>query len=418
MIPSQVLNILKLGAREGFLPLNVRCPCKCTFCYESTFSKMFPWIRTMYIPRYRDETFNFFFQRASEYSIWKNGKIELIPTLSLVENSIRKIGNELQYFPNCDFFNIGLTHKQIEAVVKNSNSLIFQHCFTGLNADFELIKYLSVKYRKFFRIHLSIITFDPKIRKDLMNPNINIQNLKKICKVAIRPEFYVLYFNKEQIIADIDILNEFSIKNRGQIYIHRLYYNKISPEYIKDYSIKAEKQFEAIIFYLKNNDRKLKNISSRLTFTPSSKIYAWFLQEEIKKLLKACKNTTREAIFCSQGAYQTIRSLADEKMHVVPIENCIGGCVDFAIGMAIKSVILKIKEMLADGIVLTHIYLPDAMFIVGKRFDLNGDGVDLIEKTFPGIKVNVIKIPHAMLHTGVTLDVCLRYFISQYIKER
>jgi hypothetical protein len=74
--------------------------------------------------------------------------------------------------------------------------------------------------------------------------------------------------------------------------------------------------------------------------------------------------------------------------------------------------------MLADGRVLAQIYLPDVMFIFKKRFDLNGDGIDLIEKTFPNIKVNVIKIPFHMLYSTVTLDTCLSYFISQNIKER
>ncbi len=67
---------------------------------------------------------------------------------------------------------------------------------------------------------------------------------------------------------------------------------------------------------------------------------------------------------------------------------------------------------------MTQIYVPDAMFIFEKRFDLNGDGVDLIEKAFPNIKVNVIKIPFYMLGATVTLDACVRYFISKYIKER
>lgn len=401
MISKDQRDLLIMGARTNCLLVNCFCPGKCKFCYETNFTKIFPHIKTRYIPAYTKETFDFFYKKLLYYQKGKKKKF------AITGNWIQRIQNELQYFPNCDFFNLGLTEKQIEKVIRSSQQRLYT---TGLNVDFKLIKYFSQKYPKQFRLHLSIITFHTSIRRNIMNPKINIENLKKICKFAIRPEFYLLYFNKEQVLSDIDILNKFCLKNRGIFYIHKLYYNKFSPDFIKDYAVQGEDDFKSIIYYLKLNDKKLKNISKRLIFSPSSKIYTWRYRKEIEKLLEICRGSGFEAIFCSTGAYQLIRALKN-KMHVISIKNPMGGCVDFTIGITVKSVMHKIRKMFARGITLRHIYLPGNMFVVKKQLDLNGDSVDNIKKEFPGIKVTVINIPRNILLSTLSLDTCFKYYI-------
>jgi hypothetical protein len=400
MITKDHRDLLIMGAKKKFLPTNCFCPGQCKFCYEGNFTKMFPQIHTRYIPSYRKETFDLFYRNFLNYQE-RNKKLEF----NIGQCCIQKIENELQYFPTCDFFNLGLTQNQIETVIQILPGIFYT---TGLNVDFKLIKYFSLKYPKQFHLHLSIITFDPSIRRNIMNPNINIENLKKICKVATRPTYYLLYFNKEQILSDVGILNKFSVKNQGLLYVHKLYYNKFSPDCIKNYAILGENDFNSIIKYLKFNDKKLKNISGRLKFSPSSKIYAWTYRKEIGKLLELCQEADSEAIFCSSGAYQLIRSLK-KKMHVIPIENSMGGCVDFTIGMTVKSIIYKIRAMFAKGIILRHIYLPGSMFVVKKQFDLNGDSINLIKKEFPNIKIKIISIPLDIIYSTLSLDSCFKY---------
>ena len=392
-----------MAAKNGYFPDNCFCPGQCKFCYERDFTKVFPGIRTQCIPVYTKEAFDFFCKKLFDYRKINKEKIDL----KIRGNCLQKTKDGFQYFPACDFFNLGLTQSQIEKVVQIQNEFYT----TGLNADFKLIKALSEKYPNKFRLHLSIITFDPSIRRNIMNPDINMDNLKKICKVAIRPVYFLVYFNKKQIASDIGILNKFSQKNKGSFYIHKLYYNKFSPDCIKDYATKGEDNFKSIIYYLKFNDKKLGNISKRLYFAPSSKIYAWKSQNDIEQLLKVCKGSDSEAIFCSIGAYQLIRSLR-KKMHVIAIENSMGGCVDFTIGITVKSIIHKISEMSADGIVLRYIYIPKSMFVFKDKFDLNGDTVGLIKEEFPGIKIKVIDIP-LRVHASLSLDTCFRYYILE-----
>lgn len=383
------------------IPFNVPCPCRCTFCYETKFSKLFPWIKTVYIPPYNEKRFKFCQNVHSRQGA--------LPTDGLF---IRKAGNQLQYFPHCDFFALGLTDKQIEALVLSfkSSGKSFLAYTTGYNADLKFVKYLSSKYPDTFRMHLSIVTFDPWIRKNLMNPDIDVENVKRLSRVISRPVYFLMYFNKEQVASDVALLNESSVKTHGTFYFHRLYYNKLSPEYIINYSDAAERNFREIIYYLKSNDDKLKGISRRLILSPDSKIYAWTWKEEIKKLLKGCRGTDKEAIFCSYGAYEVIRSVVSDKTHVIPVKSCFGGCVDFTLGLTVKSIVEEIKKLLESGAALRRIYLPDSMFCAEGKFDLNCDSIELIKKAYPKLEVKVIKIPSRILKSTINLDFCLRYY--------
>jgi len=397
---SEIINLTEPLS----IPYNVACPCRCAFCYESKFTRLFPWIKTDYIPRYTDETFKYYQKVYSQQGRVTNE-----------EFCVRRVGAELRYFPHCDFFALGLTARQIETLVlshKNSGKELLIHT-TGYNADPKFVNYLSSKYPRTFRVHLSIVTFDSVIRKNIMSPKIDTEKLKKISDVLIKPVYFLIYFNKEQTISDIELLNQSSIKTQGRLYLHRLYFNKLSPKYIIDYSNKAEKEFKDLIYYLKFNDARLKEVSRRLNFSPVSKIYAWRWKNEIKKLLGICKGTDREAIFCSHGAYEAIRSLMASKTHVIPVKSCFGGCVDFTLGLTVKAVISEIKKLLAGGIRLSRIYLPHPMFCIEGKYDLNCEGIDLIKKAYPKIEIIVIKIPEHILKSTVNLDTCVNYYSSR-----
>lgn len=327
---------------------------------------------------------------------------------------IRK-GKELQYLPNSDFFALGFTCKQIETLIRahKKKGFLFKVYTTGFNVDAELIKHLSLKYPETFRLHASVITFDPAIRKHLMNPRVTPDNILRMGDVLVQPTYFFLYFNAEQVMADIGMLNEVSIKNGGRFYFHKLYYDKLSPQYIKDYAEGGEREFEKIIQSLKVNDQKLKNISKRLVFSPHSKIYAWAFREHIRDLLRRCKGTDEEAIYCSQGAYETIKSLfAGKAIHVVRVKSCFGGCVDFTLGMTVKAVLLKMGKMLSGGVNVRRIYLPNTMFCIEGKFDLCGDSVHLIKKMYRHIDVKIITIPRDIVISTLSLETCLKYYIE------
>jgi len=398
MIPREHKDFLVKAAKTGYLPKNCVCPARCKFCYQRDFTKIFPRVKTKHIPQYTKETFDFFYKNFMNYQ--KNEKTKGC------EKWIQKSEEGWKYLPECDFFNLGLTQNQIEKAIQ-----IQGVCYTtGLNADPKFIKYLSQKYPKQFRLHLSIVTFNPSIRKSVMSPDIDIGNLEKIYKTTIHSTYFLLCFNKEQVISDIDILNKYSLRNKGAFFIHKLYHNKFSPNLVKDYAVRGENDFKDVIYYLKLNDKKLNNISNRLSIVPAARVYAWVFRREIGQLLKGCHEADSAAIFCSAGAYQMIHNMK-KKINVIPVENSMGGCMDFTLGMTIRLIMHKIREMLAKNMVLREIYLPGSMFAVGKRVDINGEGIDLIKEEFPGIKVKVIDVPLKIINRALSLNACFKYYI-------
>lgn len=100
-----------------------------------------------------------------------------------------------------------------------------------------------------------------------------------------------------------------------------------------------------------------------------------------------------------------------KKINVIPVENSMGGCVDFTVGMTLRSIMHKMRGMLDKGKVLREIYLPGSMFVDDKKVDLNGEGIDLIREEFPGIKIKVIDIPLKILNSTLSLDECFKYYI-------
>jgi hypothetical protein len=406
MLSREYKKILIMGAKGGYLPSNCVCPVACKFCYEKYFTKTFPSVETRYIPGYTDESFDYFYNK---FLFYQSDKKRNTNTVSFQQN-IQKQRCRIQFLPTADFFSLGLSQRQIVKIIQVQD--VFYT--TGFNVDSKFIEYLTQKYPGKFRLHLSIVTFDSNIRKQIMNQDIDIDNLKKICEVAIKPTYFLLCFNKKQIVSDINILNKLSLKNKGDFYIHKLYSTKFSPDIIKNYAIKGENDFQSVVYYLKFNDVKLGAISKRLSFSPSSSLYAWRFREEIKKLLKVCKGLSSEAIFCSPGAFEVVSGFKN-KANVVPVENSMGGNIDFAQGITIRAIICRIRQLIAKGSILKDIYIPSSMFVFRSKFDLNGDTVNLIKQELPEIRVKVINIPLWVTKSVLTLDTCFKYYILKGI---
>jgi len=366
-------------------------------------------MKTRYLPSYTKENFDLFINHMAGRGN-KDKRIQLV----MGHPWINKTRKTLHYYPTCDFFNLGLTTDQIETLIQYFPERFYYT--TGLNVDAGLIKYLGKKYHDKFRLHLSIVTFDPAIRRKMMNPAIDVNTLERICKIAWRPQFFLMYFDKEQFIGDLDILNKYSVNNEGSFYIHKLYYNKLSPNSVKEYSIHGDHSFRSIVQYLKLNDRKLSAISKRSSFAPASVIFAWRFRKELKELFIGCRGGSREAVFCSTGAYPIIKKIM-KSMEVIPIENAIGGCVDFTLGMTVRSIIMKLRELFENGIILRRMYLPGSMFAVHNQYDLNGDSVEDIKNEFPGLKITVIHIPQNILRSTLSLNTCYRYYQSHEVNH-
>lgn len=372
------------------------CPAECKFCYQRNFVRLFSHIKQKNGARHMRQ-------------ICKN----LLAAKKIKQHigyPIEKIGNTAYYIPDCDFFAIGLKNSQIESLIKKR--YITYIYTTGFNLDVGFIEYLYKKSPEYFpKVHLSVITLVPTIRAELMNPRIDLTNVKKIASILKNPIFFILYMNKEQFMSDISFLNPLTLKNNGQIYIHKLYYDELSFTVVKDLSVSGTNEFRQMVEYLDKNDKKLKNISRRIFFAPEPEIFAWKWRREIKKLLEICKDKSNEAIFCSKAAFPIIRKHITNA-NVIPVKSQSGGCINYSHDMPVKGIISLINELLAKKINLNQIYLPSSMFPVQKKFDFNLDNVNLIERLYPEIKINVIQIPPEIIFSTVSLEDCRNFYSS------
>lgn len=398
-------DVLSLGARSDIIPASIPCPSKCKFCYEHRFTDLFPWIKTRFIAPYTDTTFDYFLRKKVENRIRGNKLSCCYP--------VQPFGRSYEYLPSANFFSLGMSKGQIEKLINEyhlAGKTITVYT-TGQDMDIEFVKYLNSKYPDTFRIHLSVITFDRKIRLEMMNPKILISDLKAACKSIARPIYFLIHFNNDQIISDIKQLNECSIINKGEFYIHKLFYNRLSSDEIRCYADNADGEFEALVVYLKKKDRKLNYISHRLCFSPAAEIYAWVFRDEIRELFQTSKGTDDEAIFCSEGAYDTIKNFFSRKSsHIIPIKGVFGGNIDFAMGMTVRQITAQISLLIKSGYVLRRIFIPDSMFCIEDKYDLNLEGVSLIRKAHPKIKVRIVKVPVSITKGAIGLDGCIDYF--------
>ena len=384
-------------------PQHVPCPNRCRFCYEQEIDKLLPWVTVRCIRPFTDELFMSYLGKADAILRLKQKQSQSMESLS----PFLQYKGKVYYFPKCDFFSLGLKQSHIELILRVGKPLTAYT--TGLNVDYDQIKYLFKKYPHKFRLHFSIVTLDKKIRSEVMNPRIDLRQVRKICRIVKDSIFFLLFFNKRQMISDLKALNTYSLKNNNIFSMHKLFYNRISDPLIRSYVENSEQGFRECVDYLRLNNKRLKGISSRIQVTPDSKAYGWARRKEISPLLRGIKDREDSAVFCSQGISDVMRG-AFKKAKVIPLKSCFGGNVDFVLGMTVKDVIENCTKLFNKGVKIKRIYLPDRMFSVSNKFDLNLDSISLIKKAFRGLEIHVVSVPLPLLKKAVSLDDCASYY--------
>jgi len=393
------------GARFRTLPLNVKCRARCAFCYESTVSKLLPHVSTEYIPRYDEAQFDAFVQMHELACQWEK-ETKRQPAFSILPTFDRS-AQGIVHLPNCDIFSSGLSHAQIEELVKMRQGDICLLYAVGLDIDPEFVGYLSDKYPDTFRLHLSIVTFDEAIRRSLMHPDIDVDVLRQVCTRTRKSTFFLMLFNEDQIATDVQELLESTTADNGGLYVHKLYYDRCSPQRVVDYAREAHLQREAGI-------RRLASLPldrRQLLFSIGADVQAFTRRYEIYAMLRACGGGSREVLFCSPGAFPVINAYyRDADNIVVPIEGAFGGNLDLVQGGTARTVAERLEQLLAEGRQVEQVFLPEPMFWIDQEYDLNGDRVSLITSAFPDLSVSLLPVRPEVMWSAVNLPDCLAFF--------
>ena len=404
---STLINEKRLiyGARFRAVPLNVKCPARCAFCYETQVSKVLPHVRTRYLPPYDEESFDAFRQMHARACEWEaeSGREPVFGFLPTFEHTPQGIA----HFPWCDVFSTGLTSEQIEELVRIREGDTCLLYTVGLNIDPEFIAYLTRKYPETFRLHLSIVTFDPTIRRRLMHKDIDVDALRRVSAIARDATFFFLLFDDEQITADVKEILTTTTAENGGLFIHKLYHDRCSPSRVVEYARRADSCREKAIRALARLPRDERPFMCSL----GGDIQAHTRRFEIYEILEDCSGDDDEVVFCSPAAYPTIADFfSDVESTVIPMESAFGGDLDFVQAGSARIVIERIAELLAAGKTLRRVFLPDAMFWIDDGYDLNGDRVELVSTTFPDLSVELLKIPTEVIRSVVSLEDCVAFY--------
>lgn len=393
------------GARFRYFPINVKCPVRCAFCYEARISDLFDWIETVTIPPYNDSRFAKFEAVHAEALKWEaqTGRDPLIASLPPFD----VFEDGMAYHPTCDTFLSGLSETQIEKMVQlRVGDKCMLHT-VGLNVKPDFIARLTKKYLDTLWMHISIITFDAAIRKQVMPTGIKIECIEELCRVSRSATLFLIHFTSNQLCTDIERLCELTEPNQGQIYIHKLYTNRLSPKRQLKLAAIAEQQLEATIARLAQS-----NLCGRqLMLNPGGAIQAYTRRNELYKLFDDCTGLDNEVVFCSPGAFDVIESFFSEVPNkVVAMPSAFGGNIDFLQGCRVRSVLEYIKEQRAAGKKIEHVVLPQAMFWIGEGCDIGGERPELLTENLFDLTVTLLPVPQEMICSAVNLEDCIRYF--------
>jgi len=393
------------GARLRALPLNVDCPARCAFCYERRVPAVLPHVRTEHIPRYDDARFDAFRQMVARARDWEaeTGRAPVFGILPTFERTPQGIA----HFPVCDVFSSGLSHDQIEELVRMREGDVCMLYAVGLNLDLDFIAYLTRRYPETFRLHLSIVTFDPDLRRQLMNPDIDVDVLRRACTLTRDATFFLMLLTADQLAADVEEVLAATSADNGGLFVHKLYYDRCSPRRVVELAREAALQREVAVRRIASLPRAGRRIMCSL----GADIQAYTRRFEIYTMLSRCTEEADEVIFCSPGTYAVIDGYYRSSGNLVrAMGSAFGGNLDFVQGCTARDVVAQLEELVTAGHRLRRVVVPDAMFWLDGAYDLNGERAESIAAAFPDLSLEVVAVPPEVVCSVVDLDDCLVYF--------
>lgn len=398
MLTAEHREILRQFAETGRVPFYMPCPSGCRFCYHRGFAELFPAVKVEHLPRYNQESFDYIYGLLK-----KNGQGALFKTIRTVREG------DIRHGIGCDYFSIGLTKEnflKLAQLNKRNKKLIVLYT-SGINVAKEDLAWLTERCGSLIRIWFSVMTFNDRIKRKLVANPVPSKKVMEMLTVLKRPYPMLFHFNLRQTIADLKQLERLKLDN-PQIVIMLIYYNRLHPEYVKQMADKAKLDFKRLIFWLATNSGSFKLLKN-IEFQSPSYCYAWRYRNDLRILLSDFTFTEDDLLMCSGGASEIMHFLLDKDVEICPVPGPFGGSMDFSTGITGNDVIRKLEDVMRRRKV-KRVFLPDSIWWVDDRYDLNAQTKELLAKRFPGIEFVIIHIPMGVLNARLELEHCYDYF--------
>lgn len=393
--------LLREGVRWQVLPANTACPVGCEFCYESRMARLFDGLEVDYLPRYGEEAFEFFFDRAARPGRGPVG----IGAVWLPYDG------RLHYSPTCDAFSLGLSQDQIRRLLRYNQEQLAEGGWqktsamrwytTGWKADPELIAELSRTFPDSFRIWLSVITFDDHRKRQVVRNATYRQQLLQILEAARSPVVYLLHFDEAQTMEDLAVIDGLRRPDIS-VLLQEMHHNLWHRERIKALSRRS-------------NDFSLARVAVHLTSQPTPFVdlpldrvrlcgpppaYAWSERERLAELLAPYEPGADDIVLCSKAALSTLEEVLGGRARAFAVADRLRGSTTFATTVGSRDVAAKLREIRESGIHPQRVFLPSSFWTLRGR-DFFGDSRHELTREFPETSFVEVSVPQSMLSKTV-----------------
>jgi len=403
MQTKELKEILSKAGNECLFPISVACPVGCKFCYLLGMKKIIPSIELETIPEYDDETFNYFYNAA----VKQKKPVQFYSPFRVKDKRVL-------YGFSCDFFNLGLSLRNIESLLelnrKHKGRFIIYT--TALNIDKGTAEYLTQRYSSVFSFWFSVVTFNEQLKRRIMMNFPASERLKEALKPAAGSKIFLIHFNLHQTIDDLRILNNLKLSD-AIVMISELYHNKCHSPLIKSLARKSHDDFKKLIFYLMTHQSEFSNISSFRFYSPPE-AYAWRHRFQLQSMISEYNLREGDVALCSKAAFSTLSFIIGKRALVVAVDDSFEGSISFTTTLTADNIRMKINELRQGRLKVKRIFIPSSIWWIDYKYDLQGNTVECLQKQFPEVEIIVINVPSNIIVSMLSLEDCYDYYACDF----
>ncbi len=336
--------------------------------------------------------------------------VPLMPSSSCFESD-----GKVYYHSSSDFFSQGLSVEQVEDIVchnaENGDSPHFPT--TGNGLTLEAARDLSDRFPDSFRVHLSLLTFNEEIRRDLVPRSRPAHELETLISTLRNIKIYLLFIDPDQTIADLERIN--ACANRSappHVVIARLHATSLHPDLIRDLAARSGTNFVRVIDFIKRHDVRFANIAD-IFFHYPAEAFVWLFRNLLRSRIGPvlADGEGHDLVICSVASAPIMRDfVVRDAAHVTAIADCLGGTTNFVTTITTQDVIKCINDLRAGGMEIRRVLVPSSIWWVDGRFCLGGGTIGDVKRAVPDIEICPIRIPSEIINWRLTVDQCAAYY--------
>ncbi len=385
-------------AAMGYYPNRSPCPVGCKFCYERSLPEFYPKLKVAIVRPKTLNQFDFYTEQLEKY------QTSAVPTspVTLEENGM------VTYHSNSDFFAQGLTLEQLDKVV-GANTLAGAQPYVstmGKGFDFETAKFLQEKHPDAFRVRLSVLTYNDKIKADLIPRWQDSTDMRKITSILRYAHIYLLHFNCEQTLTDLREVNRLANReHKPNIGIAVVHYTRKHSAQVQKYANDGFCDFESLVRYLMTDKESFDGIGE-IYFQHPAEGFTFRFRNFLRAKLAPWLLREDDLVLCSRAAHSVLSNLVIRNGATVrAVTDGLGGSTSFTTTLCTDDFFRELRSILAEPRErpFKRVLIPQPVWWVSDKTCLNGGTIDDLRNAFPTVEFVPVDIPMDILESRLSI---------------